>query len=164
MSNCSASPPQIAQRLEGGQGALTRFNRFAEPAGDHIYLSQAGFSVRFDFIQIRDRCKLGRFVAVGDRDIRTATRHDMRPPAPVMPGGAAARVADLVDEKADLIEGLDVLGVFSEGKLAIPLLDDRVDAAEPVGVRVGQQVEAIAVELLEGLADSAVMGAAMTLE
>src|SRR5215469_158056 len=142
MSDCSASPPQIALRLEGGEGALTRFNRFAEAAGDQINLSQAGLSVCFDFDQAGGRSKLCRLVAVVDRDIRAATRHDMRPPAPVMPRGAAARVVDLVDKRANLIEGVDVFCVLSEGKLAVALLDDRVDAAQPIGFRIGQQVEA----------------------
>ena len=33
-----------------------------------------------------------------------------------MPGGAAARVFGLIDDTANLIEGLDVLSVLSEGE------------------------------------------------
>jgi hypothetical protein len=49
-----------------------------------------------------------------------------------VPGGAAARVADLVDETANVIERFDVLGVFPESKLAVALLDDGVDPAQPI--------------------------------
>ena len=60
-----------------------------------------------------------------------------------MPGGATARVVDLVDETAQLIERLDMLGVLAEGEPDLGLLDDGVDAAQPVGFGVGQQVDAL---------------------
>ena len=59
-----------------------------------------------------------------------------------MPGGAAARVVDRVDEIANLIEGLDVFGVLSEGEFDLGLFGDGVDAAQPVWLGVGQRFEA----------------------
>ena len=60
-----------------------------------------------------------------------------------MPGRAPTRVVALVDKTAYLIEGLDVLGMPAEGELDLGLLDDGVDTAQPVGLGVGQQVEAV---------------------
>ena len=58
-----------------------------------------------------------------DRDVGMATVRMCKKPRPVMPGGAAARVADLIDETANLIESLDVLGVLSEGEFDIGLFE-----------------------------------------
>jgi len=38
MPNRPASPPEIAEGLEPGKSALTRFDRFSQPAGDHVDL------------------------------------------------------------------------------------------------------------------------------
>ena len=53
-----------------------------------------------------------------------------------------------------MVERLDVLGVLPEGEFDLGLLDHRVDAAQPVGFRVGQQVEAAerVVEIAQRLA------------
>src|SRR4029077_9806515 len=98
-----------------------------------IPLSQAGFHVRFDLVQAGGRSKCCRLVAVVDCNIRTPARQHVPKTAPIMPGGVAARVADLIDKRTNLIESLNVVGVLSQSKLAITLLDDGVDAAQSVG-------------------------------
>ena len=60
-----------------------------------------------------------------------------------MPSRAAARVVDLVDEAAHLVESLDVLGVLAEGEFDLGLLDDGVDAAQPVRFGIGQEIKAV---------------------
>src|SRR5215471_18987069 len=123
MSDCSAGPPQVSKGLECSQSALASFDRLPEIAGGQVHLSQAGFCAGFDFVQTGSRSNRRGVVAVVDCNIRLAASHDVTPPAPVMPGGAVARLADLIYERPDLIEGLDIGGVLSQGKLAVALLD-----------------------------------------
>ena len=65
-------------------------------------------------------------------------------------------VAALIDESANLIQRLNVFGMLAEGKFNFGLLDDRIDAAHPIGLRVGQQFEAVegVVEIIHCLAVS----------
>jgi hypothetical protein len=67
----------------------------------------------------------------------------VRPPAPIVPGGAAPRVVGLVHETGKSVECLDLLGVLAEREFSFALLQYRVDAAQAVGVGVRQQVEAV---------------------
>ena len=49
----------------------------------------------------------------------------------------------MVDELANLIECLDVLGMLAESELNLGLLDYCVDPTQPVGLIDGQQIEAL---------------------
>ena len=77
-----------------------------------------------------------------DRDIRPPPSQAVQEAGPVMPSGAAARVAGLVDELANSSERLDVLGVPPERIFDLGLFEHGVDAAQPVRLGVGQRVEA----------------------
>src|SRR3984893_2970768 len=142
MPDRPASPPEITQSFETGEGALTRFDRFPQPPGEYVDLSQTGFRISLYFIKTGARGEPRRLVAIIDCSIRPAAGKAVQEAAPVMPGRAAARVAGLLDEIANLVEGLYVLGMAAEGELDLGLLDDSVDTAHPVGFGVGQQVKA----------------------
>ena len=59
-----------------------------------------------------------------------------------MPSGAAARVVGLLDQRANLLERIDVFGVLAQGKFDLGLLQHGVNTAQPVGGIIGQRVEA----------------------
>ena len=73
-----------------------------------------------------------------DRDVRLACSQYMQETAPIMPGGAAARIVGLLDEIANLIEGFDVFGVLTESEFDLGLFEYGVDAAHLVRIAVGQ--------------------------
>lgn len=57
----------------------------------------------------------------------------------------------MLDQGADVLESLDVLGVTPEGEHQLPLLDHRVDATKPVHLGVRQGLKALEGVLEEGL-------------
>jgi len=71
-----------------------------------------------------------------DCGLDIAPRQYAQEAAPIMPGGATTRIIDLVYEPPHLIKSLDVLGVLAEGEFDLGLLDDGIDAAQPVGLRL----------------------------
>ena len=143
MPNSATSPPEVTERLEGGEGALAYFDRFAQPASKKVDLCQAGFGKGLYFIQAGVRSEPYCLVAIADRDVGLAAGQDMQKSAPVMPGRTAARVVALVDEIAYLIEGLDVLGMLAEREFDLGLFDHGVDTAQPVRSGFGQQVKSV---------------------
>ena len=62
----------------------------------------------------------------------------MQKAAPIVPSRAATRVVALINEIADLVESLDVLGMLAEGEFDFRLLDDGVDTTQAVGLGIGQ--------------------------
>ena len=60
-----------------------------------------------------------------------------------MPTGATARVAGFVYDAADFFQSLKVLGVLAQRIFDLGLFEHRVDAAQPVRLRVGQPVEPV---------------------
>ncbi|MGH7114887.1 MAG: hypothetical protein ACREE9_10375, partial [Stellaceae bacterium] len=59
-----------------------------------------------------------------------------------MPGSPARRITGGLDNAANAVERLDLLAVLAERIFDLSLLEDGVDAAQPVGRGVGQRVEA----------------------
>src|SRR5437870_287899 len=130
MPDRPAGPPEIAQGFEACEGALARFDRFLQPSGKQVDLGQTGFGKGFDFVQTGRRRKRCCLVAMIDRYIQSASCQAVQKAAPIMPGRAAAWVVALVDEIADLVEGMDVLGMLSEREFDFGLLDDGIDTTQ----------------------------------
>src|SRR5258708_5782992 len=78
-----------------------------------------------------------------DRNLWAPSRQAVQKPAPIMPSGAAPRIVGLVHQTGNSVEGLDLLRVLAEREFDFGLLDNGVDAAQPVGFRIGQQIEAV---------------------
>jgi hypothetical protein len=148
-----ARPPEIAARIEHAEGARARGESAAEVSRDQEHLGEAAAGVGSDLVEalgVGDRLGLA---AVGDGNLGSASGETVEKPGPVVPGRAARRVGDRLDQIADALEGLDVLDVLTQGELDLGLLDDGVDPAQSIGVGVRHRVEALegSVEVGDGL-------------
>ena len=110
-----------------------------QPARYHLNLGQAGRCKCVDLLQAGGRRDLPRLLAMFDRDLRPTSRGRVQEPCPVMPSGAAMRVARLVDNPANFFQGSDLLGVLSQRVLDLCLLEYGVDPAQPVQLVSGRR-------------------------
>src|ERR1700730_19362893 len=98
MPDRPASPPEITQSFEAGEGTLTRFDRFVQPPGEQVDLSQTGFRIGLYFIKTGVRGEPRRLVAVIDCSIRPASGQAVQEATPVMPGRTPTRNVDTGDK------------------------------------------------------------------
>jgi hypothetical protein len=89
-----------------------------------------------------------------NRDFRPASAHTVLKPDPVMPCSAAAGVTDHVNDIANALKVLDITGVLPQRVSDLGLLDDRIDAPQPVRFSVGHRVKAMqrVIEIIQRLA------------
>src|SRR5690242_12074276 len=78
-----------------------------------------------------------------DRDLDCTAGQYAQEAAPIMPGCTAARIIAVLEERTYLVEGLDVVGMLAEREFDLRLFEHGVDTAQPVHLRVGQQIEAV---------------------
>ena len=98
---CPGGPPQIPLGFKAGKCAFARLDCVLQPASHDVDLSQTQFCKRMDVVEASRRRNLRRLAAAVDSDLKPPSAHTVQETCPVMPTGAPARVAGLVDNAAD---------------------------------------------------------------
>src|SRR5262245_62187400 len=137
----ATSPPGVAPSLESLEGAFAGAQRFPQLSPDLVDLAETALRIRCNLLEAAIGGDRRRLAAIGDRKVGLAARQAVKEPGPVEPGGAAAWIGLPVDEPANGLERLDVLGMLAQGELDLRLIDDGVDAPQAVRLRVLHRVE-----------------------
>src|SRR2546425_103109 len=127
--------------LEDRERAGPGLHGAVKVAGDDAHVRERALGERRILLEPARLRDLERPATVAHRDFRRAAGEAVEVAGPAVPGGAAARIVEGLDQLADLLERLDVLGVTPERELDLRLLDDRVDTPPSVRLGVRQRFE-----------------------
>src|SRR2546425_6531439 len=136
-----ARPPEVPCPLEDRERAGPGLHGAVKVAGDDAHVRERALGERRILLEPARLRDLERPATVAHRDFRRAAGEAVEVAGPAVPGGAAARIVEGLDQLADLLERLDVLGVTPERELDLRLLDDRVDTPPSVRLGVRQRFE-----------------------
>src|SRR5689334_4854692 len=89
-------PPKISTRLEDREGSFSHRDRIMQPAGYGVHLGKAAVCESVNVVQAEGRSNCRCLAAILYRNIGSRTCQAVEEPHPIMPGGAAARVAGFV--------------------------------------------------------------------
>src|SRR6185295_3900892 len=92
MPEYPARPPDVALRLEEGEGALAHLLRLAQLPHDDVRLREAALREGAHVVETGEVGEGNRLLAIGDRNLGASAGEAMKESRPAKPGRAAGRI------------------------------------------------------------------------